>query len=316
MSATVGPATASPVQNGNPGQDKHHADLFAALRGLRTRHKTPILLNPEQATHPWRRFVALGDSFTEGLGDPESRTPGGLRGWADRVAEELSSGQPDFAYANLAIRGKLLHQILDEQLEPAVELKPDLVSLSAGGNDLIFRNGDPDGLAERLDSAVATLHSAGATVVLFTGPDWGATPVFGLMRGKVAIFNEHLRVMAERYHCRIADLWAMSELHDPAMWDADRLHFSPLGHHTIAAMVLETLDVPHTLQPYDPRPLPLRNWREARMDDLVWAREYLAPWVIKRLLHQSENYRSAKRPNAGPVLAPTPTLRPPLGLAG
>src|SRR3712207_3356548 len=83
--------------------------------------------------HPWRRFVALGDSYTEGVGDPQPRSLGGLRGWADRFAEELSAGEPDFAYANLAIRGLLLQQILDRQLAPALALKPDLVAMSGGG---------------------------------------------------------------------------------------------------------------------------------------------------------------------------------------
>src|SRR5437899_208455 len=101
--------------------------------------------------HPWTRYVALGDSFTEGIGDPEPNSPGGHRGWADRVAEELSRGHRDFAYANLAIRGRLLQQILDEQLGPCMDLKPDLVSISAGGNDLIRPGGDPDALAEKLD---------------------------------------------------------------------------------------------------------------------------------------------------------------------
>ena len=96
------------------------------------------------APHPWSRYVALGDSFTEGVGDPESRSPGGLRGWADRVAEELSVGHEDFAYANLAVRGLLLEQILDQQAGPALALKPDLITLSGGGNDLVFRGTDPD----------------------------------------------------------------------------------------------------------------------------------------------------------------------------
>jgi lysophospholipase L1-like esterase len=83
--------------------------------------------------HPWTRYVALGDSFTEGVGDPEPRTPGGLRGWADRVAEELSIGHPGFAYANLAVRGLLMEQILNGQTGPALTLRPDLITLSAGG---------------------------------------------------------------------------------------------------------------------------------------------------------------------------------------
>lgn len=252
--------------------------------------------------HPWSRFVALGDSFTEGVGDPEPRSPGGLRGWADRVAEELSVGHEDFAYANLAVRGLLLQQILDQQVGPALALQPDLISLNAGGNDLIFRRSDPDKLAVRMDAGVELLASTGATVVLFAGPDWGATPVLGRTRGKIAIFNENLRIIAARYDAVIADLWALRQLTDPRMWDPDRLHFSPLGQHTIAMMVLDTLNVPHTLQPMAPKDLPEHSWREARADDLVWAREHLLPWVLQRLKQRiSEEERRSKRPDAGPV---------------
>ena len=147
---------------------------------------------PAGRNHPWTRYVALGDSFTEGIGDPEPNNPGGHRGWADRVAEELSRGHRDFAYANLAIRGRLLQQILDDQLGPCMDLKPDLVSISAGGNDLIRPGGDPDALAEKLDAAVQILSSEGATVVLFNGPDT-VSSVLGRIRGKVAIYNENLR---------------------------------------------------------------------------------------------------------------------------
>ncbi len=246
--------------------------------------------------------MALGDSFTEGVGDPEPRSPGGLRGWADRVAEELGAGHADFAYANLAVRGRLLHQILDEQIAPALALQPDLITLNGGGNDLIFHRTDPDKLAAELDAGVQLLASTGATVVLFAGPDWGTTPVLGHVRGKVAIFNENLRTIAARHDAVIADLWALRQLTHPRMWDPDRLHFSPLGQHTIAIMVLETLNVPHTLEPMTPKELPARSWREARADDIIWTREHLVPWVLQHLTHHSsEEERRAKRPDPGPV---------------
>ncbi|HKU29525.1 MAG TPA: SGNH/GDSL hydrolase family protein [Arthrobacter sp.] len=257
--------------------------------------------DPGEGLHPWTRYVALGDSFTEGIGDPEPDSPGGHRGWADRVAEELSRGHQDFAYANLAIRGRLLQQILDEQLVPCMELRPDLVSISAGGNDLIRPGGDPDALAEKLDAAVQTLSSEGATVVLFNGPDT-ASSVLSRIRGKVAIYNENLRTVAARHDAVVADMWSLRQLADSQMWDADRLHFSPLGHHTIAAMVLDALNVPHRLEPLLPKPLPPRSWREARSGDLVWAREYFVPWVIRRIRHQSSGDGILpKRPTPGPV---------------
>lgn len=256
------------------------------------------------AVHPWSRYVALGDSFTEGIGDPEPNSPGGYRGWADRVAEELSRGHTDFAYANLAIRGRLLQQIIDEQLEPCLALQPDLVTISAGGNDLIRPGGDPDALAEKLDAAVGRLAHSGATVVLLNGPDTVST-VLARIRGKVAIYNENLRTIAARYDAIIADMWSLRQLADPRMWDEDRLHFSPLGHHTIATMVLDALNVRHTLKPLAPKALPPRTWREARTEDLVWAREYFVPWVIRRLRHQSSGDGiSPKRPTPGPVFGP------------
>jgi len=252
--------------------------------------------------HPWSRYVAMGDSFTEGVGDPEPGSPGGLRGWADRVAEELSAGHEDFAYANLAVRGLLLHQILTEQVGPALDLRPDLITLNAGGNDLLFHRSDPDKLALELDAGVKVLAATGATILLFAGPDWGATPVLGHTRGKVAIFNENMRIIAARHDAVIADLWALRQLTNPQMWDPDRLHFSPLGQHTIAMMVLDTLNVPHTLEPMIPKALPSRTWREARADDIVWAREHLVPWVLQRLTQRlADDNRHPKRPDPGPV---------------
>ncbi|MGO4385834.1 SGNH/GDSL hydrolase family protein [Specibacter sp. RAF43] len=253
----------------------------------------------------------MGDSFTEGIGDPESSSPGGYRGWADRVAEELSRGCDDLKYANLAIRGRLLQQILDEQLAPALALKPDLISLSAGGNDLIRPGSDPDALAESLDAAVAAMTAAGATVLLFNGPDIRETPVLALVRGRVAIYNENLRTIAARHDAVIADMWSLRQLGDPRMWAGDRLHFSPLGHHTIAIMALEALNVPHTLKPLMPKPLPPQKWQTARAEDLVWAREFLFPWVLRRLRHRSSGDGiSAKRPTAGPAFGPGPAADP------
>lgn len=247
--------------------------------------------------HPWTRYVAIGDSFTEGIGDPERASPGGNRGWADRVAEVLGDCTHEFAYANLAIRGRLLQQILDEQVEPALALAPDLISISAGGNDLIRPGSDPDDVASRFEHGLKRLVSDGATIVMFNGPDIGRTPVLGRVRGKVAIYNENLRYLAKKYDAIVADMWALRELQDTQMWDPDRLHFSPIGHHTIARMVLDALNVENDLDPEVPEATPQRPWGQARTEDAIWVREHLAPWVIRRLRHQSSGDNvSAKRP--------------------
>ncbi|MDQ1608581.1 MAG: hypothetical protein QOE16_1313 [Microbacteriaceae bacterium] len=254
-----------------------------------------------QPLHPWSRYVAIGDSFTEGIGDPEPLSPGGHRGWADRVAEVLSQQTEDFAYANLAVRGKLMRQIVEEQVEPALLLRPDLVTISAGGNDVIRPGTDPDEIARSFDSAIERLSSEGATVVIFTGADVGFSPVFRNIRGKVAIYNENLRAIAAKYDCIVADMWSLTALQDVRMWAPDRLHLNSLGHHTVARMVLEALNVESDLQPLEPEPLPVRSWRQARAEDLSWAREYLVPWVIRRIRHQSSgDHVQPKRPEAVP----------------
>jgi len=265
--------------------------------------RAPFVEN--QGPHPWRRFVAIGDSFTEGIGDPDPTVPDGHRGWADRVAEVLAQDVDDFAYANLAVRGKLIAQIVADQIEPAIALKPDLISICAGGNDVIRPRTDPDAIAAQLEDAVARLSATGAAVVLFTGIDTGFTPVFRPFRGKVAIYNENVRAIADRHDCIVADQWALKVVQDPRFFDDDRLHFNALGHHEVARMVLRALNVPNDLQAMQPDPLPVRSWREARTEDIGWAREHLVPWVLRRLRHQSSgDHIAAKRPEAWPVRLP------------
>ncbi|WP_225973151.1 SGNH/GDSL hydrolase family protein [Nesterenkonia natronophila] len=262
----------------------------------------PESLTPATVQHPWLRYVALGDSFTEGIGDPDPDRPGSHRGWADRVAQELANGTENFAYANLAVRGRLIEQIRDGQVAPALELRPDLITLCAGGNDVIRPGSDPDETARILDTMVQLLSTTGATIVLFNGPDVRDTPVMGSIRAKVAIFNENVRTVAKRHDAVVADMWSLRELTAKKMWDKDRLHFSPLGHHTIARMMLDTLNIPHQLDPVEPELPAERTWREARVDDAIWARQHLFPWVIRRLRGRSSGDGiTAKRPDFEPL---------------
>lgn len=258
---------------------------------------------------PWSRFVAVGDSFTEGVGDPDAASPGGLRGWADRFAEVLAEHNPDFSYANLAVRGRLIRQITQTQIAPAIDLKPDLISICAGGNDVIRPGTDPDEIATTLDHAVSRLASTGGTILLFTGIDTGFQPVFRSIRGKVAIYNENVRKVAKRHNCIVVDQWALEELQDGRYWADDRLHLNALGHHTVARAALDALAVPHELSPLNPPPTPPRNWRTARKEDVVWARQHLFPWVIRRITHKSSGDGILpKRPVPDPVLPSPKTL--------
>ena len=230
------------------------------------------------------------------------------------MADVLSQQVDDFAYANLAIRGRLIGQVVAEQIEPAIALKPDLVTFSAGGNDVIRPGSDPDVVAQMFEDAVVRLSGTGATLVVFTGIDTNFTPVFRGIRGRVAIYNENIRAIADRYDCIVADQWALKEVQDMRFFDDDRLHYNRLGHHEVARMVLRALNVPNDLEPMQPDPLPSRTWREARTVDLVWAREYLVPWVLRRVRHQSSgDHVTAKRPDPLPFITLAPGKGEPAG---
>lgn len=234
-----------------------------------------------------RSYVALGDSFTEGVGDPDAGRPNGVRGWADRVAEVLGTLDEDFRYANLAVRGRKMRQVLDEQLEPALALRPDLVTVYAGGNDILRPSVDIDGMLAPYADAVARLREADATVLLFTGFDLGEAPVLGRLRGRVAVYNEVVREIADTHGADIVDFWRMREHRDWRLWDVDRIHMSTTGHAHMAVAVLDLLGVPHDTR-LDPLAdqLPLTRAQQRRAD-LAWARTHATPWVHRRLTGRS-----------------------------
>jgi lysophospholipase L1-like esterase len=243
---------------------------------------------------PITSFVALGDSFTEGMNDV--RADGTMAGWADRFAAIVALSNPSLRYANLAVRGRLLGQIVDEQLQFALDAHADLVGFSAGGNDILRRGSDPDVVAEQYEDAVRALRASGARVLVFTGFDVGHKPVLRLVRGKIAIYNEHLRTIARRHGCDLVDLWALTPLRDPRAFSTDRLHLSPAGHDRVARLVARALDVP-AADPFETWPLGDPLAAPTRRDDLLWAREHLLPWMGRHLRGRSSGDGIvAKRP--------------------
>ncbi len=199
-------------------------------------------------------FVAIGDSFTEGLND--AAPGGGYRGWADRLAGLIAVEHPGLQYANLAVRGKLIRQIVAEQVPAAIAMSPGLVSLAAGGNDIIRPGGDPDTLAEIFDGAVARLRASGCRVLMFTGADLVGFPVMRLLRGRIAAYNMHLRSIADARGCDLVDLWSMRFLRDLSAWSPDRLHLTSQSHQRLALRACEVLGVPVT-----------EDWRVSPADD-------------------------------------------------
>lgn len=229
------------------------------------------------------RYVALGDSFTEGVGDDDPSRPHGVRGWADRVAEQMSAADPGFGYANLAIRGKKLRQIIAEQVDAAVELKPTLVTIYAGANDILRPRVDIDDLLVEYDDAVARLTATGATVVMFTGFDARGSKVFSTMRGRTAIYNELVRGIAGDHGALLVDYWRFNEYYDWAMWARDRMHMSAAGHANMAKRVLTVLEHDHSIQVPPITPVPQLGPLETLQANARWAREFAGPWVVRRL---------------------------------
>ncbi len=230
-----------------------------------------------------KRYVALGDSFTEGVGDPDPGLPNGVRGWADRVAEQLCRADPEAGYANLAIRGRKLARIMHEQIDAAVELRPTLVTIYAGGNDILRPQIDIDQLMQTYDDGIARLAATGADVVMFTGFDAVASPVFSKMRGRTAIYNELLREVADKHEAMVVDYWRFDEYNDPRMWDTDRLHMSTAGHINMAAKVLDKLEAEHAIELPQLQELAPAARLEALKADAAWVRRFVGPWVGRRL---------------------------------
>ena len=273
-------------------------------------------MQPGSDRRTWQRYYALGDSFTEGLSDPDPGRPDGYRGWADRLAAHLAAAAPQgtVEYANLAVRGRLLPQVLAEQVPVALAARPDLVSLVAGGNDLLRPGADPDRLAADLEAAVVSFRAAGADVLLATGVDPRQTPIIRRTRGRVAVFNTHLWSIAARQGAVVLDQWGAAWIQDARLWDAgDRIHLTAEGHRRTALAAAAALGVPvdgdgtDWRQPLEPAPpLPAR---EVVAQELAWVRGFVLPWIGRRIRGESSgDGRAAKRPRPerlDTVLSPT-----------
>jgi lysophospholipase L1-like esterase len=247
-------------------------------------------------------YAALGDSFTEGLNDPAP--DGGFAGWADRLAGLLAERRPagEFRYANLAVRGRLLDQIVAEQIPRVRQLSPDLVTFCAGGNDILRPGSDPDEVAERFEAAVRELRDSVGTVLVCTGFDTRGVPVLKHLRGKIATYNVHLRAIADRNDCVVADLWSLKPIQDRRSWSEDRLHLSPEGHQRVALLAARALGLTTEADPAEPWPAEApHSPADVRRENIQWAREHLLPWVGRRLRGESSgDHVEAKRPELLP----------------
>src|SRR3712207_4890152 len=230
----------------------------------------------------------MGDSFTEGMCDPYP--DGTFRGWADLVAARLAvEAGPDFGYANLAVRGWQLDRVVAEQLPSALLMRPDLVSFSAGGNDILRRRADPAALVAKVDDVIGRLRDTGADVLVFRFADVLAhLPGQWFTAPRAAALNVGIGQIAERHGAILIDLFADGEFANPLMWSEDRLHMSPAGHRRVAAHVLTKLgvgcDEDWLLVPPPPAATP---WLAAVGAGLRWGGQHFAPWLKRRLTGKS-----------------------------
>jgi lysophospholipase L1-like esterase len=237
----------------------------------------------------YQRFVALGDSCTEGLDDllPDGR----YRGWADRVASVLDA--PGFRYANLGVRGRRLDQMLVEQVPSAAALKPDLVAVFGGGND-IMSGASAAELARRVDALVRAVTSFAPTVAVFTLSDISQRMPFGWrMRPRIEALNDAVRVAAVRYGAILVDVCDDECVRDSRYFGPDRLHLSSLGHRRLAGHLLSVLGMPFDaswMAPLAGAAVPASLW-----DHWRWLRDQVAPVAYTR----SRNKLIGRQPGDG-----------------
>ena len=251
----------------------------------------------------YARYVALGDSQTEGLNDGDEVT--GYRGWADRLAEQLAALNPELRYANLAVRGRLAGQVRAEQLEPALALRPDLATVVAGMNDLMRPKFDAGAVAGHLEEMFAALTGAGAHVATITFPNIAKImPITRPLLPRVLDLNARIRAAAGRHGVTVLEPFHHPVTTDPRIWSPDRLHANSVGHTRIAAGMAHALGLPgsddtwtHPLPPAPPRPRWQSGYTEVR-----WLAGFVGPWVWRRVRGRSSgDGRTAKLPALGPV---------------
>ncbi len=172
------------------------------------------------------------------------------------------------------------------------------MTIHGGGNDVLRPRVDIDALARTYDDAIARLSATGARVVMFTIFDPGGRGIYGPVRGRMAIFNEWVREIADRHGATVVDMWRMRDIEIAGVMDTDRMHLNHHGHTHMAHAVLEAIGVEHGLEPVTVGPLPVLGRREQWRANAQWTREFLVPWVHRRVTGRSSGDTvSAKHPH-------------------
>jgi lysophospholipase L1-like esterase len=284
-------------------------DLFADPDGNRFR-LVPRLVLPPPEPRVWRRFVAIGDSLTEGMVDSDGS--GGWIGWADRLAAHIATRQDEpLEYANLAVRSLRVNEIRMQQFDAALAMRPDLLSIVGGMNDVIALRPDFTQLETDLEVMFSRARAQGITVVTFTNPDISrANPLATVVRDRLESFNAIVRRLAREHGVLFIDFEHIPMASDPRLWGEDRLHINTIGHVRVAAGMAWLLGLPEFDRSWavelDEQPGELSEGvtdqpHAGARSHLEWARRHFGPWVVAGL--RGREYRQGKE-----CKRPVPTM--------
>lgn len=226
------------------------------------------------------RFVAIGDSFTEGVGD--ERADGTVRGWADLVAQGWAASRgAEIEYANLAIRGKLVWPIVEQQLERALALKPTHLSFNGGGNDMLRPRTSIAHIADAFTQVLRRCDEEGVRLILLSGANPSAQlPMSRLIQRRGDLMSAEVVSRVQGREDVVQALnWPDAQLSDPSFWSEDRLHMNSRGHHRVAARVLSALGEQVAADWWSLPDLP----EAAGLARGEYFREHLGPWFRRRL---------------------------------
>jgi lysophospholipase L1-like esterase len=257
---------------------------------------------PARPIH-YHRYVALGDSSTEGIDDPDGN--GGYHGWSERLARKLAAAQRGLLYANLAVRGLTTAQVRERQLEAALAMQPDLATLFCGTNDVTAWRFDVAKVAEDFEHMQSRLIGGGARVLSFTLPDLTPLmPVARLIAPRIAALNDAMARASRRTGAILVDFAAHAVATDRRLWSEDRIHANTDGHVRIAAALAQALALPGSDEAWkQPLPAPRERTRgEWWAAEVRWITRHLLPWAWQGLRGRSAaDGRSPKRPHLAPL---------------
>ena len=234
---------------------------------------------------PYRSYVAIGDSLSEGLGDFTFKLDRHYNGWTDRLAcimaKEAQDAGYEFHYANLALRGTKLEKIMTGQLYKALALQPDLVTVMAGSNDLLSKEETLPRLRTSYREGLQQLLAAGADVVVANTINPLHLRVFKPLRYRAERFSEMIEDVAAEFEIPVLDVHGIQDFSQLMFWAEDMVHFSGHGHIAVANRAAKLLDLNYRFPELDPQELtPVTR---SILDTATWVRRDVVPFFNRKI---------------------------------